>query len=164
MDTFKLFKDFITPAEQAVIVEWAVDIKEQCIDRQHWHSGGKGRRLSNRVRAFRFRPDIICELEDRFEETLKLTGAKRLNYKIVIHELGADTKEHTDEYVKEHPVFARAAILVQAATKGGVFEVNKDAVDFPELSMMNFCGDSPHGVTVVTSGERILLRAHWSEK
>ena len=161
MDTFDLYENFITPTEQTEIIAWAATVKEDCTDRDNLHSGGIGRRLSRTTGAFRVRPSIIDELRDRFETTLGLTDASRLRYKIVIHEMGADTANHVDAYSNEHPNFFRAALLVQAATQGGIFRVNNAPINFPELSLLSFVGDSSHGVTTIAQGERILLRANW---
>lgn len=165
MDTFDLFENFITPAEQAELVAWAGTIKEACIDRQNLRGGdfGQGRRLSQSISnpLFKPLPAILGELGHRMEETLGLADAERLRYKIVIHEKGADTANHVDQYSGRHPNFFRGAILIQDATQGGIFRVNNVPVNFPELSLLSFVGASSHGVTTVAQGERILLRANW---
>ncbi len=161
MDTFDLFENFITPAEQAEIIAWAQSVKEDCIDRQNLHGGGQGRRMSESVNRFRPLPDLINELEHRMETTLGLSDANRLKYKVVIHEQGADTASHVDDYSGQYPNFFRAAVLIQDAAQGGIFRVNNVPVNFPELSLLSFVGASSHGVTTVAQGERILLRANW---
>ncbi len=161
MDTFDLFENFITPAEQAEVIAWAATVKEGCVDRQNLHGGGQGRRMSQSVNMFRPLPDIIPDLEYRMEQALGLSDAERLKYKIVIHEQGADTANHVDEYSNEYPNFFRAALLIQDATQGGIFRVNNVPVNFPELSLLSFGGSTSHGVTAVAQGERILLRANW---
>ncbi len=162
MDTFDLFTDFITPAEALEIVTWAVTKKGDCIDRQNLHGGGLGRRLSQSISSLRPAPNIIKELQDRLEITLGVSDdARRLKYKLVIHETGSDTQDHVDAYSAQFPNFIRAAILVQEATQGGIFRVNNIPQNFPELSMLSFVGDSTHEVTNVAQGERILLRANW---
>ena len=164
MDTFDLFPDFITPAEAADVVAWAVTQKSAMVDRQNLHTGGPGRRLSENIRRLRPYPAIIGEIQTRLEATLGITNTddERLKYKLVIHETGADTENHVDAYSAQYPNFKRAAILVQEATQGGIFRVNNVPINFPLLSMLSFVGDSSHGVTNVAQGERILLRANWS--
>ncbi len=161
MDTFDLFENFITPAEQTELIAWALSVKEDCVDRQNLHGGGQGRRMSESVNSFRPLPDLVVELEDRMEAALGLTDANRLKYKVVVHEQGADTANHVDEYSNQYPNFFRAALLVQDATQGGIFRVNNVPVNFPELSLLSFTGNTSHGVTAVAQGERILLRANW---
>lgn len=161
MDTFEFHENFITVAEQAELILWAESKKLLCVDRQNLHGGGSGRRFSQTVSRFRPLPSIIGVLGHRMETTLGLEDANRLKYKLVVHEVGANTEDHVDAYSNEYPNFFRAAILIQAATVGGIFTVNQEPINFPELSLLSFIGSSVHGVTEVTQGERILLRANW---
>jgi len=161
MDTFELHENFITPAEQTGLIQWCESKKLLCIDRQNLHGGGSGRRFSQTVSRFRPLPSIVGELGHRMESVLRLKDATRLKYKLVIHEVGANTADHVDAYSNEYPNFFRAAILVKAAMQGGIFRVNQIPITFPELSLLSFIGSSVHGVTEVNQGERILLRANW---
>lgn len=163
MDTFKLVKNFITPAEQQEIIAWALTKKGECVDRQNLHGGGTGKRLSQTISSLLPLPKIIGELGRRMEAKLGRSRGTRLKYKLVIHEQGADTADHVDTYSNKYPDFRRAAILVQASILGGLFQVKGRTITFPELSLLEFLGDSEHGVTQVDNGERILLRANWSE-
>jgi len=161
MDNFNLIENFITPAEQQEIIAWALTKKGQCVDRQNLHGGGTGKRFSQNVHRLEPFPNIIRELGRRMEATLGMHPGNRMKYKLVIHEQGADTADHVDDYSSRYPDFFRAAILVQSATVGGIFQVNSVPITFPELSLLQFLGASEHGVTRVDSGERILLRANW---
>lgn len=161
MDTFDLHENFITPTEQARIIAWAQSNKLQCVDRQNLHGGGIGRRFSRSVRSLRPVPNIIDVLGNRMEVALKMTTAHRLRYKLVIHEVGADTADHIDAYNFTYPLFFRAALLIQASIRGGIFRVNQTPINFPERSLLSFIGNSMHEVTEVIQGERILLRANW---
>ncbi len=170
MITFQLHENFITLAEQAEVITWASSIKESCTERHDPPC-----RKSDIVDVFEPLPSIIYELRDRMETTLDLTNAQtiwrkglnRLKYKVVIHETGADTPTHVDKcryYPNQNgrPMFFRAVLLVQAATQGGMFTVNNIMpVNFPELSLVSYLGNDPHGITTVTQGERMVLRANW---
>ena len=164
MDTFDLHTNFITPTERTGLIAWAQSRKLQCIDRQNLHSGGVGRRFSSNIEGLKPVPTIIRTLGVRMETILGFTDVRRLRYKLVIHEVGSDTADHVDAYSAKYPLFFRAALLIQAATQGGIFRVNQTPINFPESSLLSFVGDSTHDVTEVIQGERILLRANWWKK
>ncbi len=165
MDTFNLWENFITPAEQREIIAWALTRKADMHDHSDYlHSGGPGQRLAGTIAGLSFErspPKIIGELGHRMEETLGMKRGTRLQYKLVIHEQGADTQNHVDAYSSQYPNFFRAALLVKKATRGGIFQVGDMDIEFPERSLLQFLGATEHGVTEVTRGQRILLRANW---
>lgn len=164
MDTFRLFENFITPAERRKIIAWANT--NRAFMHTHQDLGPNDNRLSHNIRTPDWTegdviPPVLDELDYRMEEALGMNKDWRLKYKVVVHEQGADTPNHVDVYSGQYPNFFRAALLVKKATRGGFFQVGDQLIEFPERALLQFLGSTEHGVTEVTRGQRILVRANW---
>lgn len=122
--------------------------------------------------------DVIKDIQDRVVEALGLQEFVESPYRprLVMHDVGADTKRHRDPHggvrAKHHrqrfgedgftcDYHYKVNLLVQPADAGGVFFVEDVPLDMKSGSLAGFWGTRPHNVSIVEAGQRILLTMGW---
>jgi hypothetical protein len=149
LTTISITKDFITVEEQRELEAWA-DSKWDSLPVKMGHRGLPRQAVWDGERRSAFLPDHPQWLIDRI-------GLGVIAAKLIMHATGSGTGEHIDTSWKQ-----RANVLIRAADEGGLFEIEGEVIDFPERSLLVYEGETPHGVTKVTAGNRVLL-AHFTK-
>jgi hypothetical protein len=155
-----IIKDFITVDEQTELRAWALSqYPDLIVKTEHLVAADStGWRRSEDVRLLEPLP-LLGEIQGRIQETLGLGDLKLYRVKLIMHETGSNTDEHIDRNFRRRPAegLNRANILLQAADSGGIFQIEGQPVDLPERGLLHYVGQTPHEVTRITKGSRMLI-------